>query len=437
MLFRRIHFKKRFWHAALLAAAMLSTLWTQRSEAQENPNGVATITMHSAVVEALEHNPTLGALRFEPKAARADEVTAGLRPNPTATVNADLLPSDGLSSKDKNYGISLSFPFELGGKRDARLAFAREGSSLADLQYADALRQTTLAVRLSYIDFASTRARALATQENLGLLDSLVIISKARVAGKDIAQVELTRTEVEREKFALESAKAMEDHRAARTSLFALLGRPAGQVIQLPDTTLFIAVAAISKRELPSLDSLVATASSARTDIQALEANEQLAAANADLQRSLASIDLSISLDYMRSQSITYYGTTLSFPLPLFNRNQGEIEKASIRQEQVKQQTFAALAQLRADVTNAWFDAKNKQHTLRTLVESVLQKSFDVRSAIEYSYRRGGTSLIDFLDAARTYNELRQSYVDALGDYAKSLVTLNAIIGKDIFNEIQ
>ena len=423
----------------LISFCTFALLFGAFTDGYAQPKAAGVLSMHTALTEALANNASLRSLRYEQLASEADQITAGLHPNPSLTVNADILPSEGFTAKDKNYGLSLGIPIELGGKRDARIKQADAALRVTELQYLDALRQMTLAVRSAYIDFASTAERASAYGENLSLLDSLVSLSKIRVKDKDIAPVELTRSEVERDKFLLETLRSAEDHRAARTTLYALMGRTGSRTTQQdqPDTSAFTTIRSIAVRPLPALDSLLSVAEQERSDLRVLRATEEEAKATSELQRSLATIDLNVSLDYLRSQEITYYGTTVSVPIPIFNRNQGEIEKATVREAETKAQTEAALLQLHADVTNAWYDATNKQRALRTLGENVLGKSLDVRTAIEYAYRRGGTSLIDFLDAARTYNELRQSYVEALGDFAKSLVVLNAVVGKDVFNEFQ
>ncbi len=397
------------------------------------------LTLDDAVREALEFNPQLRATRYDIQAAKADLVTAGLRPNPTLTVNADILPSQGLGPADKNYGASLNFPFELGGKRDARIHTSEAGIDVAATQTADQVRQTVAAVRYAYFDFLGSAEKVRAASANLALLDSLVSLSRVRVAGNDIAKVELTRTEVEREKFGLEVLHTKEEQRAARTQLLALMGRSAQgsdkskTLLLEPDSSAIHLVQDAMSAEPPPLDSLRAIAAEVRPDIQSLRAQEKLAEANLELQHSLAKVDLNVSLDLMRSQGITFYGSTVSVPLPFYSQNQGEIEKAEVKLEQARVLTQAALAQLSADLTNAYNDAEIKRQALKTLEERVLQKASDVRSAIEYSYKRGGTSLVDYLDAARTYNELEQDHADALQSYAKSLVTLNATIGKDIY----
>jgi cobalt-zinc-cadmium efflux system outer membrane protein len=393
------------------------------------------LTLSGAVREAIQFNQQLRVSRYDVQAAQADRTTAGLRPNPTLTVNADILPSQGFGPADKNYGVSLNFPFELGGKRDARVNASEAAIDATEKLTADQVRQTIAATRAAYFDFVGTAEKARAAEENLALLDSLVSLSKIRVADNDIAAVELTRSEVEQEKFGLQVVRAREEHRAALVQLLTLMGRPRNAISPpiAPDSSAIQMVHDAMRGETLPLDSLLALAEEARPDIQALRAQEKSADANLALQKSLAKIDLNVSLDLLRSQGITFYGSTVSVPLPFYNQNQGEIEKANVKLEQAHVQTEAALAQLRAEVTNAWFDAETKREALKTLEQDVLQKASSVRNAIEYSYKRGGTSLVDYLDAARTYNELQQDYVDALQSYAKSLVTLNLVTGKDFY----
>lgn len=391
-------------------------------------------SMSLAVQEAIDHNPTLVALRHEVEASRADEVTASLRPNPALTVNADILPSAGIPVSQKNYGVSIAMPIELGGKRDARIALASSSTELAALQYEDAVRQIVLNVRSTYIDYVSALAKVDAAKENLQLLDSLVSLSSIRVAGKDIAPVELMRTQVEREKFSLEVNRAIEDSRATRVSLLSQLGRASTIATSGEASTSAILQAQVGT--LPSLDSLTAVIEVSRPDLLAARAQIKTAEQSLALQHSMANIDMSVSLDYSRSQGVSYYGSTLSIPLPIYNRNQGEIEKAEARLAEARDQYNALLLQARTDLTNVWNDARAKGETLQRLQNDLLQRSLEVRNAIEYSYRRGGTSLIDLLDATRTYNEMKQARIDAAALYVKSLVTLNATLGKDLFHDL-
>jgi cobalt-zinc-cadmium efflux system outer membrane protein len=395
------------------------------------------LTMKQAVIEAILHNQTLQSARLEVNASKADEITAGLRPNPSLTAIADIGPSQGLGPADKYYGASLGIPFELGGKRDKRIAFAEQNTLVTREQLNDSFRQFKLTVQSAYIDFASSDDELIEARENLALLDSAVTLSQYRVKGNDISATELARTEVERDKYWLTTATLENTFRTSRIILLNLLGRSGAALSAnvLPDTSVFDAIKENKITEIPRIDSLVAIAETERPDIRALKATEKADSANLELQKALAAIDLNVSLDFSRQTGTTFYGTTFSVPLKIFDRNQGEIEKADVRISQAKFNTEVALLKLRSDIINARNDALTKRRTVLLLQDTVLQKSSNVRNAVEFSYRHGGTSLVDFLDAARTYNEIRTSYYDALADYAKSLLSLNNTIGKDLFYE--
>lgn len=393
------------------------------------------LTIFQGVQEAIHNNTALRALSYESVAADGDVRTAGLRPNPSVTINSDILPSNGLGIADKSYGVSLGMPFELGSKRQYRVDAATVQKDVTNLKYNDVVRQTVYAVKNAYIDLADAYIKSKVSSENLRLLDSLVELNRIRVTDKDIAPVDLARSEVEREKFSLEVLAAEQSYKTASTSLLALLGRrvsfTANQL--LPDTTALLKVSGLLDKPIPSLDSLVEIAEQVRTDIQVLKRSEDAASAQVALANSLSALNLTVSFDILRQQSVTFYGASFNFPLPIFDRHQGDIAKAEAYRSEAQAQTTSAKIQLRADLQSAVTDLLTKREALRRLITNILSKSEQVRQSVEYSYRHGGTSLIDYLDATRTENEIRQLYVDALGAYAKSLITLDYITGKDMF----
>jgi cobalt-zinc-cadmium efflux system outer membrane protein len=394
------------------------------------------LTISTAVAEAAIHNPTLTALHFEVQAAEGDLLSAGLRPNPSLTVNGDLLPSDGLSAKDKQYGASLSLPFELGGKRQARMGAAEAARDLSWLRLEDARRETLTAVKTTYIDLASAAVKSRVAEENLRLLDSLVAINAIRVKGQDIAAVDLTRSEVERDKFSVDVLADQQAVLSISASLALLLGRKDASVIFDPDTAVFGAAEVQLAAALPSLDSLYSIAQQLRSDVTIARQSEKAAEAQLEVARSMASIDLTVSLDAMRQQDVTSYGASLTVPLPFFDRHQGEIAKAEAYSGEARSQTQALLLSVRSQICAALIDAQTKQESVRRIA-GVLKKSSTVRQSLEYAYRHGSTSLVDYLDVVRTDNELRELYADALGAFAKSLIGLDHSIGKDLFYAVQ
>lgn len=425
----KIHLKRKC--CMLLLSVVLVTLLRVTSDAQ---TPAEQLTLTQAISEATLHNQSLRALKYETAAAEGDITTAGLRPNPNLTLIADILPSGGLTPADKYYGASLSMSFELGGKRNARLSYANLQRDVTSLKYDDAVRQTVFSVKSTYLDVVTSQQKAKVAGENLLLFDSLVALDRIRVSGQEIAAVDLTRTEVEREKFALDVLAAQEQNRAVTTALLALVGRNAANRTSRiqSDSTLIPKIAANADTPLPSADSLIAIAITERSDIKALKKAEEADQAQTELQKALAAIDLTVSLDATRQQGTTFWGTSFSVPLPIFDLHQGEIQKAEAQYSEAQIQTEAALLQLRADLTSALSDANTKRASLIKLRDNIIEKSRSVRTSVEYAYRRGSTSLIDFLDAVRTENELHQLFVDALGSYAKSLITLDFLIGKDI-----
>jgi cobalt-zinc-cadmium efflux system outer membrane protein len=156
----------------------------------------------------------------------------------------------------------------------------------------------------------------------------------------------------------------------------------------------------------------------------------------ADLRLQLANgkIDYTVSAEYHRQQGAEIrgnaYGVFFSAPLPIFNRNQGEIARAQAQQRQLETKTRALETDISNEAANAYAQYTAARDIVDTIERQMLGQARDVRTATEYSYRRGEASLVEFLDAVRAFNETMQSYNEARADYARSLYTLEAISGK-------
>jgi len=121
-----------------------------------------------------------------------------------------------------------------------------------------------------------------------------------------------------------------------------------------------------------------------------------------------------------------------SSPLPVFNKNQGEIERARQEQQQILVRIQAAESDVQNEVRNAWLQYATSRELLESIEHDLLDQAREVRSTMEYSYRRGEASLVEFLDAQRAFNDARQSYNDARADFARSLYTIDSISGKAV-----
>jgi cobalt-zinc-cadmium efflux system outer membrane protein len=119
-------------------------------------------------------------------------------------------------------------------------------------------------------------------------------------------------------------------------------------------------------------------------------------------------------------------------PLPVFNRNQGEIERARLEHEQLSLRIKALQTSIGTEVQTAYEQYRTSRAMLESIEKEMLQQARDVRSTTEYSYRRGEASLLEFLDAQRAFNDTIQSYNDARADYARSLYQLDSVSGEAV-----
>jgi len=119
-----------------------------------------------------------------------------------------------------------------------------------------------------------------------------------------------------------------------------------------------------------------------------------------------------------------------SSALPVFNRNQGEIERARQEQRQIEARIRGLSASIQAEVETSYLQYSNARVTLERIEGTMLIKARDVRSITEFSYRRGEATLVELLDAQRAYNETIQAYNDARAEFARSLYLIDAVTGK-------
>jgi cobalt-zinc-cadmium efflux system outer membrane protein len=124
------------------------------------------------------------------------------------------------------------------------------------------------------------------------------------------------------------------------------------------------------------------------------------------------------------------YGVFFSVPLPIFNRNQGEVARAQVQQQQLKAKAQALENDIASEVANAYAQYSTTREIVDTIERQMLKQAQDVRTTMEYSYRSGEASFIEFLDAVRAFNDTMQSYNSARAEYARSLYTLDSISGK-------
>ncbi len=419
--------RTQFLAAALCVAAVLKAQSTNSGE---------VLTLDQAIQEALAKNLDLAAQRYSVSVAEAGQITAGLRPNPVLTVSGQTLnafranfsPDTPLGPNQVN--IHTDFPFERGHKREERINVASQNKSLAELGVREMTRQVIYAVQSAYVDVQQAKANLQLAQDNLTSLRSVVAVNQTRQRSGDLAQVELDRSQIAALQYETAVAQAQLQLDQAKTQLQVLLGRqqrtgafdvsPAFRQDAVADSPAEVARQAILRRP----DYL---------------ANQQAQArSRADLRLQLANgkIDYSIGTEYTHQRAWGIGGSSLgvyfSMPLPVFNRNQGEIARAQREIAQAGARIDALGVGIDAEVEKAYRQYSVSKALLANVETNMLAKARSVRDTTEYSYRRGEASLVEFLDAQRAFNDTMQTYNEARANYARSLYLIDSVSGASV-----
>jgi cobalt-zinc-cadmium efflux system outer membrane protein len=379
------------------------------------------LTIDQAVSEAMEKNLALLAERYNLTIADAKIVTARLRPNPVLTLDADTLDLLGTGFNTRTY-----YRLERGGKRPARIAVAEGNRAVAQLQLLNTVRGVVLDVQNAFVDLQAAKDSLRLARENLQTLHNVVDINEKRVKNGDLAEVELLRAQVAELQFENSVRQAELKVKTATAKLQVLLGRTRNAKP--------FDIAGGLRREPGSRnrEALLDQARHMRPDLLALQRDQARSQAEIRNQLALGKVDYTIGSEYRR-QGKTAHANTLGFffatNLPIFNRNQGEIERARQEQRQIQARIRAIQAVVENDVEIAYQQYATAGATLEKVERTMLGKARDVRSITEYSYRRGDAKFVEFLDAQRAYNDTMQAYNDARADFARSLYGIDAAVG--------
>jgi cobalt-zinc-cadmium efflux system outer membrane protein len=405
----------RLWMVVSLTLALAGEAYAQAA--------VDRLTLDEAVALATRENPVLRAKEFELRAVQASEVTAALRPNPTASYSSEQFAFGRATDAVQQHTASLSQLIETGGKRQRRIDSARAATQVTGAELADVRRQVVYQVRKAFTDIFTARANLALAEQGLRTLDDVERLQRFRAERGDISELELLRIQVQRFAFERDATDARAALRAGVISLRAVLGPQ--RVSENVDV-----VGDLTYREITrSRDDLEAAALANRPDLRAAEATRARARADYSLARANASWDFAPMVEYQRIGADNTIGFGISMPLRVFDRNQGEIERTRAEVDRADALRDATVLQTRRDVASALATVVSEGDKLRLLREVYLPKAQQARDTVEFAYRRGGVSLLDFLDAQRTYRETALEQVRALGNYVTAIDLLEAAVG--------
>ena len=382
---------------------------------------VRRLSLDEALALALRQNPTVRAKVAELRSVQVSEITAGLRPNPTATYLAEQF--GGGSAAQVQHTFSIGQPIELGGKRLRRVDAARAATRVTAFQLEDVQRLTMLQVKTAFAGALVAREQLALAEDNLRALDETARLQRLRVDRGDLSELELLRIQVQRFTFERDAADARQALDVARITLRTTAGPAAiAEDFEVAGDLQFADVSL-------DPDRLRRLTVANRPDLRAAIADRERAQAVHRLARANAWWDITPQVEYQRIGPDNTIGFGFSFPLRVFDRNQGEIDRTRAeiaRVEATRQATEQqALAGLDVDLRTA----QTQRERVLVLRDVYLPKARQTREVVEYAYRRGGQSLLDFLDAQRSYRETALALLQATGAYLSAIYQLEADVG--------
>jgi cobalt-zinc-cadmium efflux system outer membrane protein len=416
------------WTLPVLSAFMCLHAYGQQPAPQ-------TVTLNQAIQEALDKNLSLLADRYNLSVADARIIQARLRPNPVLSVGIDyqnvfrqtFTLQNGAGPPEAN--ARVDYLIERGGKRQSRIEVAQDAKDVARLEFVNTTRGLILDVQNAFLDVQSAKESLGIAQENMTSLSEIARINADRVRAGDLAKVDEMRSRVA----ALESKNAVIAAqlklRTAKTKLQSLIGR-----VNVSES--FDVLGDIRRDDgVVAFDSLEKQAMDLRPDLLALRRDQARSLAEIRSQLAQGKIDFTIGTEYHHQYDIVHsdsLGFFFSAPLPVFNRNQGEIARAREESRQVEARIKAMQASINTELASAYQEYSSSRSMLENIERNMLGEAKDVRSITEYSYRRGEATLLEFLDAQRAFNETMQNYNDARTDYARSLYLLDSVSGRTV-----
>ena len=388
------------------------------------------ITIEQAIDFAKRNNPTLQANRTLIYQNREQEVTANLRPNPVLTVDAQFLPiftPDMFTSNYINYNAEfdagIAYLFERGKKRQHRLQAARDQTAVTEAQVTDAERTTVESAAQEFITALLAKSNLEFAEQFLQSYEHSVGISQEQFKAGGLSKSDLLKIQLQTLQFQTDVTAARIARVQALGSLRQLMGF--GSVPRDYDVAGDLAYRPITLK----LEDLQARALKLRPDLQAAERSVEAAKSQIGLAKANAKQDVTFTFDYSHVNASNNGSFFFSIPLPIFNRNQGEVARTYFALTQSQFQQSAAEQQVLTDVRNAYEALLNGEEVVQLYEKGYLQQAQQSLDITQFSYQHGAASLLDFLDAERTYRATELSYRQALATYMNAVEQLRQAVG--------
>ena len=389
----------------------------------------ARITLDQAIDLAIAHNHALKATQTQIQQNQAQEITAALRPNPNLTADALFIPvepqnfNSNIIANVTEFDAGVSYLFERGGKRHRRLEAARDTTGQTRYQVSDAERVLIFNAAQQFITVQLAESNLDLANQDLASFQQTVDIAQAQYKAGAISEGDLLKITVQLLQFQTDVSAANVAKVQALASLREFLGYDA-----VPDN--YDVEGDLTYRALQlNRDDLLLKALKNRPDLLASRQGVRAADSQYALAKANGKVDVTGGLTYTHVSDQNSMGVTISFPLPVFDRNQGEIARTGYARTAAQETANAASDTVVTDVNSAYAAFSGNQEVVNLYTGGYLKQAKDSRDISEYAYHRGAASLLDFLDAERSYRATQLAYRQALANYLIAVEQLKEAVG--------
>jgi cobalt-zinc-cadmium efflux system outer membrane protein len=398
----------------------------------------AGLGLDTAIARALEREPSLRAVRSDIEAARGLQQQAGLRPNPTLTLER----RDEPSGTDSLTSIGIQWPLEL-FRRTGRVHTAERGLEATQLAVADRERLLVADVRMQYGVAAAAVRDVLVADELVAAAQQQWEVVRARVDVGGTPPLERDLLEVELRRF--EAGRLLAAGRAdvAVVQLKQLLGMSPTEPVLLRETLETLVVGSTSE-----VTSAAPLSMAARPDVREAEARVTLADARVDQARREGRFDISLFGSYMRTDAgfpqqgvgatgavervrgqFNYVAGGAMVVLPLFNRNQGQVAVAQAERSGAEARREAAELAARAEVAAAQARDAQAQRAVSLYAAGVRTLARQNLHVVRQTFDLGRATVFDVLTEQRRYLEIEQAYTTTLREAWEARAALKRALG--------
>ncbi|MBK8568592.1 MAG: TolC family protein [Nitrosomonadales bacterium] len=375
------------------------------------------LTLKAALELAYGANAALSTARRELEAVAGSVLQAGLRPNPRVeALIEDPRPENRLTA------VYVNQPLELGGKRPARIAAAERRHDVASAELHAMRAEIRAAVMVAFFDVLVAQERFLLTQGLVELSQRATTAASKRVTAGKVSPVEETKARVAEASVRVELSQAATNLTMARKRLTAIWGnatprfeRAEGQVETLP--------------ALPALKDLTARLANSPGLARAqLEVNRRQALV--EVERSLRIPDVTVSLGGRRNVGLNQTLLGVSLPIPIFNRNEGNILEALRRTDKARDELSGTEIRLNNEIAQALERLNVARQEIEVLQREILPGAQSAYDAATKGYIMGKFSFLEVLDAQRTLFQAKSQYLRALAEAHRSAAEIERVLGE-------